>query len=107
MAVKEVNEANFDSEVVNSKIPVVVDFWAEWCGPCRAYSPIIDQTAEEMEGKVKVVKINVDDNQNLASKYGVMSIPTTLLIVGGKLKAANVGAVPREALKQWITKNIP
>jgi thioredoxin 1 len=76
------------------------------CGPCRMFSPIVDQVAEELEGKVKVVKINVDNNQKLAEKYGVMSIPTTLLIKDGKLKAANVGAVPREALKQWITKNI-
>jgi thioredoxin 1 len=106
MAVKDVTETDFDSEVLNSKVPVVVDLWAEWCGPCRLYSPIVDQVAEEMTGKVKFVKVNVDNNPKLQEKYGVMSIPTTLLIVGGKLKAANIGAVPKDTLKKWIERNM-
>lgn len=106
MTVKDINEAEFETEVTKSNIPVLIDMWAEWCGPCRMYSPIVDQVADEMEGKVKFVKVNVDNNQKLAEKYGVMSIPTTLLLVNGKLKAANVGAVPKETLRKWIEKNI-
>jgi thioredoxin 1 len=106
MAVKDINESDFEAEVTKSNVPVVIDMWAEWCGPCRMYSPIVDQVAEEMGGKVKFVKINVDNNQRIAEKYGVMSIPTTLLIVSGKLKAANVGAVPKDMLRKWIEKNM-
>ncbi|MDE1856740.1 MAG: thioredoxin [Candidatus Micrarchaeota archaeon] len=106
MTVTDVNEADFEKEVLGSKVPVVIDLWAEWCGPCRVYSPIVDEVAKGYDGKVKFVKVNVDDNEKLAVKYNVMSIPTTLLIVGGKVKAINVGAVPKETLKGWIDKNL-
>jgi len=106
MAVADINEKEFDSEVLKSKIPVVIDMWAEWCGPCRMYSPVIEQVSEEYDKKVKFVKINVDDNESLAQKYNVMSIPTTLLIENGEIKAMNVGAVPKESLKGWLKKNL-
>ncbi len=106
MSVTDVDEASFNEEVVKSSVPVVVDMWAEWCGPCRVFSPVIDEVSAEYNGKVKFVKVNVDDNENLAKKYNIMSIPTTLLMEGGKLKAMNVGAVPKEALKKWIEKNL-
>ncbi len=106
MAVIDIDEKNFDAEVLKSDKPVIVDVWAEWCGPCRMYGPIIEEVAKEYEGKIKFVKINADDNQTIDEKYNVMSIPTTLLIEKGKLKAASVGAVPKESLKKWIDQNL-
>jgi len=106
MAVVDISKDNFESEVLKSKVPVVIDLWAEWCGPCRMYSPIIEQVSEEYDKKVKFVKINVDDNESLAQKYNVMSIPTTLLIEHGEIKAMSVGAVPKETLKNWLKKNL-
>lgn len=102
----DVNESNFDAEVLKSKTPVLVDLWAEWCGPCRMFTPVIEEVSKEYAGKIKVVKVNVDDNQNLATKYNIMSIPTTLLIENGKVKAMQVGAIPKETLKKWVDKNL-
>jgi len=106
MAVMDVSDANFDAEVLDSKIPVVVDIWAEWCGPCRMYSPVIDEVSKEYEGKIKFAKVNADEAGKVVQKYNVTSIPTTLLVKNGEIKAMNVGAVPREALKKWITSNL-
>ncbi len=106
MVVKEVNEKNFEQEVLKSKNPVVIDFWAEWCGPCRFFSPIIEETAKDYNGKVKFAKLNADFNAAIAAKYNIMAIPTTLLIKNGALKAMNVGAVPKETLKRWIDSNL-
>lgn len=106
MAIKDINDADFESEVLKSEIPVVVDIWAPWCGPCRMYSPIIDDVSKEYEGKIKFVKVNADENGKTVSKFNVTGIPTTLLIEKGQLKAMNVGAVPRDMLKKWITKNV-
>lgn len=106
MAVMDVSEKDFDSEVLKSDKPVVVDVWATWCGPCRMFGPIIDEVAKEYEGKVKFVKVDADENQAIGEKYGIMSIPTTLLIVKGQLKAQSVGAIPKEALKKWIERNL-
>lgn len=106
MAVTEANDANFDSEVLDSKIPVVVNIWAEWCGPCRMYSPVIDEVSKDYEGKIKFVKVNADESEKVVQKYNVTSIPTTLLVKAGEIKAMNVGAVPREALKKWISGNL-
>ena len=106
MAVIDVNDTTFDTEVLDSKTPVVVDIWAEWCGPCRMYGPIIEDVSKDYEGKVKFVKVNADDCEKVVQKYNVTSIPTTLLVKGGEIKAMNVGAVPREALKKWIASNM-
>ncbi|MCL5430148.1 MAG: thioredoxin [Candidatus Marsarchaeota archaeon] len=106
MSVTDVSESGFEKEVLKSAIPVVVDVWAEWCGPCRMYSPILEETSKDYEGKLKFVKIDADANQGIAEKFNIMSIPTTMLFEGGKLKAMQVGAVPKEALKKWIEKNI-
>ncbi|MDE1871553.1 MAG: thioredoxin [Candidatus Micrarchaeota archaeon] len=106
MSVTEVGDPNFDDEVIKSKTPVIVDIWAPWCGPCRMYSPVIDDVAKEYEGKLKFVKVNADENELTVTKFNVSSIPTTLLIKDGQLKAMSVGAVPKETLKKWIDKNM-
>ncbi len=94
--VAEVTDATFDQEVVKSEVPVVVDFWAPWCGPCRAMAPVLDQYAVDQGGAVKVVKINVDENSAVAGQYGIMSIPTFLVFAGGKPVGQIVGAMPKE-----------
>jgi thioredoxin 1 len=97
-------DANFNDEVLKSTQPVFVDFWAPWCGPCRVLSPIIDELSKEYEGKIKVAKINVDENNMLASQFGVMSIPTVKFFKNGKVIAEQVGAAPKEAIEQIIKK---
>ncbi len=104
--VMDLNEENFEKEVLQSDLPVIIDVWAEWCGPCRMYSPIIEDVAKEYEGKIKFMKVNADENQGIDEKYGIMSIPTTLLFKNGKLKAKSIGAVPKEYLKRWIEENL-
>ncbi len=104
--VEEVNSSDFEEKVLKSKVPVVVDVWAEWCGPCRMFSPIIEEVAPEYNGKVKFVKLNADDNEDIAARYNIMSIPTSLLIEKGEVKAENVGAVPKAVLKKWIDDNL-
>lgn len=98
MAVITLTKDNFQSEALESKLPVLVDFWAPWCGPCRMVSPIVDEVAGELEGKVKVGKVNVDEQPELAAQYGVMSIPTLLVIENGKTKTSSVGARPKDAI---------
>ena len=97
-----VSDANFGEEVLSSKEPVLVDFWAEWCGPCRAISPVLEELAGELQGKVKIVKLNVDENPNTAAKYGIMSIPTLMIFKNGELASRQVGAAPKAKLEQWI-----
>lgn len=103
---KEVTDKNFDIEVLNSSIPVLVDFWAPWCGPCRQLSPLIDEIAKNLEGKITVLKCNVDDNPETPSKYGVRGIPSLMIFKEGKLLDSKVGALPRPALTEWINKNV-
>ena len=97
-AAMELTKENFQTEVIDSDVPVLVDFWATWCGPCRAVAPIIDELAAEYEGKLKVGKVDVDAEQQLAGDFGVRSIPTLLIFNGGKLAEQLVGAVPKSEL---------
>ena len=99
-----VNDKNFAEEVLNAELPVLVDFWATWCGPCRSISPIIDDLAKEFTGKVKVTKLNVDENPATPSQYGVRGIPTLILFKGGKIFDQIVGAVPKARLIAMIEK---
>ena len=99
-----ISEGTFDAEVLKSTQPALVDFWAPWCGPCRAIAPILDELAEEYKGKVKVAKINVDENRKLAGDHGVMSIPTMILFKDGKVVDKLVGLVPKDRLKALMDK---
>ena len=98
MSVLKITEQNFENEVLKSNIPVIVDFYADWCGPCKMMSPIIDSIAEELEDKIKVGKINTDENINLAGQYGVMSIPTILVIKNGKVAKSFIGVTDKETI---------
>jgi thioredoxin 1 len=97
-----VTDASFDDEVLKSEKPVLVDFWAEWCGPCHAVSPILDKIAEERADELRLVKVNIDENQNIAQRYGVMSIPMMMLFKNGEPAAATVGAQPKGALERAL-----
>jgi thioredoxin 1 len=101
-----VTDASFDTDVMQSATPVVVDFWAPWCGPCRMISPALEQIGAEMAGKVVIAKVNIDENPNVASKLGVRSIPTLMLFKNGALAGQKVGASPKGALHQWIQGSI-
>jgi thioredoxin 1 len=103
MGVAKVSDANFETEVLKSSEPVVVDFWAEWCGPCKMIAPALEEIANSLAGKVKIVKLNVDENPATASKYGIMSIPTLMLFKNGELASRQIGAAPKAKLEQWIT----
>ena len=102
MAVGKVSDATFENEVLKATSPVVVDFWAEWCGPCRMIAPALEEIAGSLGDKVKIVKLNVDENPDTAAKYGIMSIPTLMIFKGGELASRQVGAAPKAKLEQWI-----
>jgi thioredoxin 1 len=96
--------ANYEDEVVKSEIPVLVDFWATWCGPCRMIAPIIEEISEEYQGKLKVCKVNVDEEEELAIKFGITSIPTLLLFKGGKVVKKTLGYMPKDAVEKFINE---
>lgn len=102
MNVLKITKDNYEKEVLKSDKPVLIDFYADWCGPCRMMSPIIDEIAEEMSGEIKVGKVNVDDNQELAMEYGVMSIPTIVIMENGKVKNTLVGVRDKNEIKEML-----
>jgi thioredoxin 1 len=97
-----VTETTFEEEVLKSETPVIVDFWAEWCGPCHAVAPVLDRIVEERSGEVKLVKVNIDEEQELARRYGIMSIPTMILFKDGEPAAVAIGAQPKGAIEQSL-----
>ncbi|MFC5385888.1 thioredoxin [Aquamicrobium segne] len=102
MATVKVDTNNFQTDVLNAKEPVVVDFWAEWCGPCKMIGPALEEISDELAGKVKITKLNIDENPELAAQFGVRSIPTLMIFKDGQLADTKVGAAPKTALAQWI-----
>jgi thioredoxin 1 len=106
MATVKVTDATFKTEIEGAKVPVVVDFWAEWCGPCKMIGPSLEEIAEELKGKVTIAKLNVDENPGVAGAFGIRSIPTLLLFKNGKMASSKIGAAPKGELKKWIAAEI-
>ena len=99
-------DATFEQDVLKAKEPVVVDFWAEWCGPCRMIGPSLEEISKELDGKLKIVKVNIDENPMAPTRYGVRSIPTLLLFKNGQVAATKIGAEPKQKLVSWINTSI-
>jgi thioredoxin 1 len=102
MATKAVTDSSFKTDVIDSDLPVLVDFWAEWCGPCKMIGPALEEISEELADKVTIAKINIDENPDAPGQYGVRGIPTMILFKNGEPSATKVGAAPKSALKSWI-----
>ena len=102
----ETDDSNFESEVLKAEIPVLVDFWAPWCGPCKAIAPILQQISDELGDKIKIVKVNVDDNQKYAVDFGIKSIPTLLIFNKGEIKNQIIGAIPKAEIEKFIMDEI-
>lgn len=104
--IQYVTDANFEAEVLQSTNPVLVDYWAEWCGPCKMIAPILDEVAKEYDGKLKVAKLNIDENQETPAKYGIRGIPTLMLFKGGNIEATKVGALSKSQLAAFIDSHL-
>jgi thioredoxin 1 len=100
------SDANFQKDVLSSDVPVLVDYWAEWCGPCKMIAPILDEIAGDYTGKLKIAKVNVDENQQVTQKYGIRSIPTLMIFKGGSVQAQKVGAMSKSQLAAFIETNL-
>ncbi|MBD3666414.1 MAG: thioredoxin TrxA [Kangiella sp.] len=103
---KQISDDSFETDVLGSSEPVLVDFWAEWCGPCKQIAPALEELASELEGKVTVAKLNIDDNPSTPGKYGVRGIPTLMLFKNGEVAATKIGALPKSKLQEWLEQNI-
>ncbi|MGE4245462.1 MAG: thioredoxin TrxA [Parvibaculaceae bacterium] len=106
MATVKTSDSSFETDVLKSDGPVLVDFWAEWCGPCKMIAPALEEIATEMQGKVKVTKINIDENPSVPSRYGIRGIPTLMLFKDGEVLATQVGANPKGKIVDWIQRSI-
>ena len=106
MATLKITDENFDTEVLKSSKPIVVDFWAEWCGPCKAIAPFLEELSEEMSNKLKIVKINVDENPSTSQAYSIRSIPALMIFKNGEKISEKMGALPKSALESWIKDTI-
>jgi thioredoxin 1 len=106
MTTVKVDKSNFQADVLNASVPVVVDFWAEWCGPCKMIAPALEDIATELGAKVKIAKLNIDENPELAAQFGVRSIPTLMIFKGGEVADMKVGAAPKTALSHWINGSL-
>jgi len=104
--INPVTDDTFEPEVLNSDLPVLVDYWAEWCGPCKSIAPILDEVAQEYDGRLKVAKMNVDENQQVPAKFGIRGIPTLMLFKNGNLEATKVGALSKSQLTAFLDSNI-
>ena len=106
MSTTAVTDGSFEEDVLKAEGPVLVDFWAEWCGPCKAIGPALEELAGEMDGAITIAKVNVDENPETPSKYGVRGIPTLMIFKGGELAATKVGAIPKQELQSWVQSNL-
>ena len=106
MATETVSDASFEDDVLGASEPVIVDFWAEWCAPCKMIGPSLEELAEEMGGKIRIAKMNIDENPNTPTKYGVRGIPTLMLFKNGEVSSMKVGALPKGKIKDWIEEEI-
>ena len=100
------SDSNFEKDIINSSTPVIVDFWAEWCGPCKQIGPLLEEISEEKKNTIKIFKLNIDENSETPQKYGVRGIPTLMLFKDGKLIDTKIGSLPKSALDEWIDRNL-